>query len=53
MNELLDAKKRGDKVVIINGFKESIEYAMSLSNLKYVEEIKSDCGYSTIKCFTS
>ena len=48
---LIEAKRKGDKIVYLNGFKESIDYVMSLSNIVWVDEVKSYDGYSTIQCY--
>lgn len=40
-----------EKIVILNGFKESSKYIASLTNIKYVGTIKSDDGYSEYKCY--
>lgn len=50
---LKEAKDNGDKLVLLNGFKEHIEYVMSLKNVKWVGETKSDDGYSVIQCYVS
>jgi len=49
--KLKEAKTNGNKVVYLNGFKESINYVMSLSNIVWVGEVKSYDGYSTIQCY--
>ena len=51
MQFLLEAKYNGNKIVILNGFKERIDYVMSLSNVKWVGEVKSDDGYNMIQCY--
>jgi len=48
---LTEAKNNGNKIVYLNGFKESIDYVMSLSNIIWVDEVKSYDGYSTIQCY--
>ena len=48
---LKEAKRNGNKTVILNGFKESINYVMSLSNITWVGETKSDDGYSMVQCY--
>ena len=48
---LAEAKRNGDKIVILNGFKESINYVMSLSDVQWVDEVKSDDGYSVVQCY--
>jgi hypothetical protein len=48
---LTEAKRNGNKIVYLNGFKESINYVMSLSNVEWTGEVKSDDGYSTIQCY--
>jgi hypothetical protein len=48
---LSNAKKNGDTIVYLNGFKESINYVMSLSNIVWVDEVKSYDGYSTVQCY--
>jgi hypothetical protein len=48
---LTEAKDKGNKIVILNGFKEHIDYVMSLSNVKWVGETKSDDGYSILQCY--
>lgn len=48
---LKEAKDNGNKIVILNGFKEHINYAMSLSNVKWVGETKSADGYSILQCY--
>ena len=48
---LIEAKNKGDKIVMLNGFKESIDYVMSLSKVTWVEETKSDDGYSMVQCY--
>ena len=50
---ILEAKKLVIKTVILNGFKENIDYVISLSNVNWVGEVKSYDGYSTIQCFES
>ena len=52
MKKLNELKEMGVKVVILNGFKESLSYVMSLSNVIYNgETIKSYDGYSEYHCF--
>lgn len=46
-----EAKKNGIKKVILNGFKEHIDYVITLSHVKWIGEIKSDDGYSMIQCY--
>jgi len=48
---LTEAKNNGNKIVYLNGFKESINYVMGLSNIVWVDEVKSYDGYSTIQCY--
>lgn len=48
---LKETKDNGNKIVILNGFKEHIDYVMSLSNVKWVGETKSDDGYSMLQCY--
>ena len=48
---LKEAKAKGFRIVILNGFKESIDYVLSLSDVTWVGEVKSDDGYSTIQCY--
>ena len=48
---LSNAKKNGDTIVYLNGFKERINYVMSLSNIVWVDEVKSYDGYSTVQCY--
>ncbi len=48
---LAEAKRNGDKIVILNGFKENIDYVMSLSDVRWVDEVKSYDGYSFIQCY--
>ena len=48
---LTEAKSKGSEIVYLNGFKENINYVMSLSNVTWVEETKSDDGYSMIQCY--
>lgn len=48
---LIEAKTKGDKIVLLNGFKESIDYVMSLLSVTWVGETKSDDGYSRIQCY--
>jgi hypothetical protein len=48
---LIEAKNNGNKVVYLNGFKESINYVMCLSSIVLVGEVKSYDGYSTIQCY--
>ena len=48
---LSNAKKNGDTIVYLNGFKESINYVMSLSNIVWVDEVKSYDGYSMVQCY--
>ena len=52
---LLEAKKRGIQTVVLNGFRESLEYvlSLSLSEITWVGEIKSYDGYSTYQCYES
>lgn len=45
MEKLNELKEMGVKVVILNGFKESLSYIMSLSNVKYND------GYNEYHCF--
>jgi len=52
MEKLNELKEMGVKVVILNGFKESLSYVMSLSKVIYNgETIKSYDGYSEYHCF--
>lgn len=46
-----EALNQGHKIIYLNGFKEHINYALSLTNIKYVGETKSDDGYSFIPCY--
>ena len=46
-----DAKQNGEKIVYLNGFKEKINYVLSLSNVIWVGETKSYNGYKTIQCY--
>jgi hypothetical protein len=48
---LTEVKAKGFRIVLLNGFREHIDYVMSLSNVAWVGEIKSDDGYSTIQCY--
>ena len=48
---LAEAKRNGDKIVILNGFKENIDYVMSLSDVRWVDEVKSYDGYSVVQCY--
>jgi len=48
---LIEAKRKGDRFVMLNGFKEHIDYVLSLSNVTWVGEIKDDDGYSIIQCY--
>jgi hypothetical protein len=48
---LSEARNNGDTIVYLNGFKESINYVMSLSNIVWVDEVKSYDGYSMIQCY--
>jgi hypothetical protein len=52
---LLEAKRRGIQTVVLNGFRESLEYvlSLSLSEITWVGEIKSYDGYSTYQCYES
>jgi hypothetical protein len=47
-----EAKIKGDKSVMINGFKEDVDYAVTLKNLVWVGETKNYDGYSFIQCYT-
>lgn len=49
--KLSTLKSNGVKTVMLNGFKESLEYVMSLSHAYWVEEVKSADGYNTIHCY--
>ena len=49
--KLSELKKSGARIVIINGFKETVDYALTLTNLVFVGEAKSDDGYSVIYCY--
>ena len=44
-------KKSGVKTVILNGFKEGIDYVISLKEVVWTGEVKSDDGYSMIQCY--
>lgn len=46
-----ELKSTGVKIVKLNGFNEHINYVASLSNIKWVDEVKSYDGYSTIHCY--
>lgn len=48
---LKEAKNKGYKTVYLNGFKENIEYVMSLTDVKWIKETKSYDGYSIIQCY--
>ena len=48
---LSELKSKGVKTVILNGFKESLGYVMSLTDVKWVGETKSYDGYSMIQCY--
>jgi hypothetical protein len=52
MDKLKELKESGVKVVILNGFRESLSYVMSLGDVKYSDEtVKSYDGYSEYHCF--
>ena len=52
MDKLKELKENGVKVVILNGFKESINYVIGLSDVTYNgETVKSYDGYSEYHCF--
>ena len=38
-------------MVYLNGFLESIGYVNSLSNVRYIGDVKSTDGYSTVQCY--
>jgi len=48
--KLQELKQQGIKYVILNGFKERIGYVLTLSNVTWVEEIKSEDG--VMYCYT-
>ena len=48
---LTESKRNGDKIVYLNGFKESINYVISLRDVIWISEIKSECGYYLIQCY--
>lgn len=48
-----EAKTKGYKIVYLNGFKEHINYVISLGDVKYIGETKSTNGYSMIPCYES
>lgn len=48
---LTEAKAKGIRFVLLNGFRMHINYVMSLSDVTWVGEVKSDDGNSTIQCY--
>ncbi len=48
---LKEAKNKGYKTVYLNGFIENIDYVMSLTDVKWIEETKSYDGYSMVQCY--
>ena len=50
--KLSEVKAKGQKIVYLNGFKENINYVITLSNVKHIGETKSDDGYSIIQCYS-
>jgi hypothetical protein len=52
MNKLKELKEDGFKIVVLNGFRENLDYVLSLSNVIYTEmTIKSYDGYYEYYCF--
>ena len=49
--DIKELKKTGVKIVILNGFKEGIDYVISLKDVKWTDETKSNDGYSMIQCY--
>lgn len=46
-------KQTGQSYVILNGFKEHIDYVLTLKNVTWVGETKSNDGYSILQCYES
>lgn len=53
MEKLLELQASGIKTIYLNGWIESVAYAISLSDVFHIGETKSSDGYSTIECFKS
>ena len=51
MKKLLELQASGIKTIYLNGWIESVAYAISLSDVKHIGDTKSSDGYSTIECF--
>ncbi len=52
MSKLKELKENGVKIVVLNGFRENIEYVMSLSNVQFTGmTIKTYDGYGEYYCF--
>lgn len=51
MHDINAAYDKANTIVILNGFKESLQYVESLSNAIYIGEEKSDDGYTMLKCY--
>lgn len=50
--KLYQLKELGVSIVILNGFRESLDYVLSLSDVTYeYQTIKSYDGYSEYHCF--
>jgi hypothetical protein len=52
MSKLKELKENGVKIVVLNGFRESLDYVMSLSNVQFAGmTMKSYDGYDEYYCF--
>ena len=48
---LSELKEQGVKKVILNGWFESLDYVMGLSDVVWVDEVKSPDGYTMVQCY--
>lgn len=51
MKKLLELQLNGITIIYLNGWLESVAYAISLSNITHIGETKSSDGYNLIQCF--
>jgi hypothetical protein len=52
MEKLIELKENGVKIVVLNGFRESLDYVLSLSNVEFIGmTMKSFNGYDEYYCF--
>tara|TARA_R110001606_G_scaffold127073_3_gene261126 strand:- start:1391 stop:1603 length:213 start_codon:yes stop_codon:yes gene_type:complete len=49
--KIREAKANGIRNVYLNGWIESVNYVLTLSNIEWIGEEKSEDGYSMVQCY--